>query len=705
MSRTHHQSCNLCEAMCGVEIQVDGRRVTSIRGDENDPFSRGYVCPKVMGLKDVHEDPDRLRTPVVRQGGDFHSIGWDQAFDLVADRIRGIRKRHGAHAIAVYQGNPTAHNLGLMTFGQLFLRRLGTRNMYSATSSDQLPHMLSSLLMFGHQLMFPVPDIDHTDYFLVLGANPLVSNGSVMTAANARDRIARIRRRGKVVVIDPRRTETAQRADEHIFIRPGTDALFLLGLIHVVFDERLESLGRLGDLVRGESIVRDLAIRFAPERVAAATGITADVTRRIARELAAAARGVCYGRVGVCTQEFGGLSSWLINVLNIVTGHMDARGGAMFPQPAVDIVAGATALGQRGGFARFESRVRGLPEFGGELPVSVLSEEIETEGVDQIRALITSAGNPVLSTPNGARLETALESLELMVSIDFYINETTRHADVILPPTFALERDHYDLGFSLVSVRNVAKYSPALFDRGPDQRHDWEIMLELASRLETGTGRVGRAIGGAMRAAGKRLGPRALIDLGLRLGPYDLSLARLERHPHGIDLGPLQPRFPAYLHTPDRRIDLAPDAFLGDVARLEDVLGRNGNRLVLIGRRQLRSNNSWMHNSWRLVKGKPRCTLLMHPEDAAARGLSDGGAVRVTSRVGSVQVPLAITGDIMRGVVSLPHGWGHDRKGIRLRVASEHAGASVNDLTDEAFVDDLSGNSRFSGVPVEVESA
>ncbi len=706
--RTHHQTCNLCEAMCGIEVEVEGDRVLSIRGDDADPFSRGYVCPKVMGLLDVHDDPDRLRTPLVRDaGGNFRDASWDEALDIAAAGLRQVRRDGGRDAIAVYQGNPTAHNLGLMTFGQVFLRGLGTRNLYSATSVDQLPHMLSSLTMLGHQLLFPVPDIDRTDYFLVLGANPLVSNGSVMTAANTRDRIAALRRRGgRVVVVDPRRTETAEAADEHVFIRPGTDALLLAAMVHVVSEEQRVRLGRLSGVVRGEQRLRGAMRRFSPERVAAATGVDPEVTRRLARELAAARRGVCYGRVGVSTQEFGGLCSWLINALNILCGHFDEPGGAMFARPAIDLPAGAALAGHRGGFGRFRSRVRGLPEFGGELPVSVLAEEIETPGAGQIRALITSAGNPVLSTPNGARLDRAFASLDFMVSIDFYLNETTRHAHVILPPTFALERDHYDLGFQLVSVRNGAKYSQALLARGPEQRHDWEIMLELASRLWLPDTAPGRLAGRALRAIGGRLGPRALVDLGLRLGPYPLTVAELVRSPHGVDLGPLEPRLPAYLYTRKKTIELAPELYLADLPRLEAALARpDAASLRLIGRRQLRSNNSWMHNSPRLVKGKPRCTLLISPADASARALDSGDRVRLSSRVGSIVVAVEVSDEMMPGVVSLPHGWGHDRLGVQLSVATQHPGASLNDVTDEAAVDVLSGTCALSGIPVEVARA
>ncbi|HUS68611.1 MAG TPA: molybdopterin-dependent oxidoreductase, partial [Kofleriaceae bacterium] len=476
-SHVHHRSCNLCEANCGVRITSEGGRITDLRGDDEDPFSRGYVCPKVMALVDIDADPDRLRTPLVRRNGRHEPATWDEALDLVGTRLRAIRREHGTDALAVYQGNPTAHNFGLLSYGQLLFRNLGTRNLFSATSADQLPHMLSSLLMFGNQILLPVPDLDRTDHLLVLGANPAVSNGSLMTAPDMRRRLRELRARGgRVVVVDPRRTETAELADRHLFIRPGTDALLLLGLLHTLYAEGLARPGRLAALVSGEETVRALAAEFPPERVAAPTGIAAGEIRALARELAAAPRAAVYGRIGVCTQEFGGLSSWLINVCNIATGNLDRAGGAMFSTPPIDLVALARRLGATGSFARWHSRVRGLPEFGGELPVSCLAEEIETPGPGQVRALITSAGNPVLSFPNGARLERALGALDFMVSIDFYLNETTRHADVILPVPSALQKSHFDLAFHQLSLRNVANWSEPVLPLDDDQPDEWEVL-------------------------------------------------------------------------------------------------------------------------------------------------------------------------------------------------------------------------------------
>lgn len=701
MPTTHHHSCTLCEATCGITVTVEGDRVVGIRGDSDDPISQGYICPKATALADLQHDPDRLRTPLVRSGPEeWIEVSWPAAIELAAAGLREVRQRHGKHALAVYQGNPTAHNLGLVTYGLPFFRALGTRNLYSATSVDQLPHMLAALRMFGHQLLMPVPDIDRTDLFVCLGGNPAVSNGSIMTAPNVRARLKRVRR---VVVLDPRRTETAQLADEHVFIRPGTDALFLLSLVNVLFAEQLVRTGRLSARLTGLEILRVACRDFTPERTAPVTGVDPAWARALARELAATPRAVVYGRVGICTQEFGGLAAWLVVVLNALTGHLDEPGGAMFTTPAVDAVPLARITGNRGSFDTYRSRVRGLPEFGGELPVSALAEEIDTPGEGQIRGLLTSAGNPVLSTPNGARLDDALGGLDFMVSIDPYLNETTRHADVILPPTAPLERSHYELALANYSVRDSAKYSPAVLPRGPQQRHDWEIVLELATRV-LGGGAPARLLG--------RFGPEPLLELGLRLGPHGLrrrrgglSLGSLKRRPHGVDLGALRPRLPGRLATPGKRLHLAPRVYLNDLPRLRRLLGRQrDDSLVLIGRRHLRSNNSWLHNSERLVKGKPRCTLLVHPDDARARGLADGDKAKLSSAKGTIEVPIEVTDAIMPGVVSLPHGWGHHRTGVLLGVATTRPGVSINDVTDEHRIDELTGTAALSGVPVQLQA-
>ena len=702
---THYSSCPLCEATCGIVVETEGPRVTSIRGDEADPFSAGYICPKAAALGDLHHDPDRLRQPMRREGQTWTPMAWDEAFDHVAEQLRAVRAKFGADAVAAYQGNPAVHNLGLLTYGQLLLRSLGTRNTYSATSNDQLPHMLAALQMFGNPLLMPVPDLDRCDLLVCLGANPLASNGSIMTAPDMRSRLTRIQARGgRVVVLDPRRTETADRADQHLFLRPGTDAVLLLAIAHELFAEGLVKLGRLAQHARGEAGLRRASAPWTVDRAAAVTGVAADQIRGLAHALATTKRAALYGRIGVCTQEFGGLAAWLVYAINALTGHLDEPGGLMFTTPALDPVPLAHLLGLDAGFARWRSRVSQRPEFGGEMPMSVLAEEIATPGPGQIRALITCAGNPVLSSPGGPALETALEGLEFMVSIDPYLNETTRHAHVILPPASALERSHYDVALNAFAVRNVAKYSPPVFTRGADARHDWEICAALFTRLRVP--RLGRGLAERLLT---KLGPERILDLALRAGPWGLrrgmrglSLAKLEAAPHGLDLGPLTPRLPARLGHRDRLVDLAPAIYLADLPRLDRRWSRSTSGLVMIGRRHLRSNNSWMHNSERLVKGPPRCTLLIHPEDAAVRGLVEGGSATVATVRGQITLPVEISDEVMPGVVSVPHGWGHVRRGTRQRVAAAHAGESINDILDPALTDELSGTSALTGQPVEV---
>src|SRR5882724_8400483 len=716
-SSVHYRACNLCEAICGIEIRSRRQGQTAgldIRGDKDDPFSRGYICPKAAALPDLHYDKDRLKYPVRRTPHGWQRLGWDEAFDEVTRNLKRIHATYGRNSIGTYLGNPTVHNYGALLFAPGFLRSLHTRNRFSATSVDQLAHHLAAYLMFGHQLLLPVPDLDRTKFFLILGANPAVSNGSMMTAPSVGRRLQEIRQRsGKVILIDPRFTETARLADRHMFIKPGTDVLLLLALLHVVFDEGLTRLGPLAAFTKGVETIGKLVAEFPPEKATSITGIDSGQIRLLAREFASAESAVCYGRVGVSTQEFGGACQWLINVLNIVTGNLDRPGGAMFTLPAFDPLSAPESLAPRGSYARWHSRVRKLPEFSGELPVVTLAEEILTEGPGQIKAFVTSAGNPVLSTPNGRELDRALAGLEFMASIDFYINETTWHAHIILPPTASLERGHYDVAFHLLAVRNTTKFSPALFQPDAETRHDWEIFVELQTRMEHES-----VFGRVKRKLIKRFfGPERILDLGLRFGPYGgrlnpfsngLSLRKLKKAVHGIDLGPLASCLPRRLRTADKQIELAPEVLVKDVERVKAklldnaFLHRNGN-LLLIGRRQLRSNNSWMHNSQRLVRGKPQCTILMHPADASQRLLKPGQTVSVRSRVGSVVVPIEISEEMMPGVVSIPHGWGHDRPGIQISVAQRHAGESINDVTDDLTIDALCGTAAFNGTWVAVE--
>ncbi|AZF03998.1 molybdopterin oxidoreductase family protein [Pseudomonas sp. R5-89-07] len=702
MTKTlHHRACHLCEAICGLTLETTqddagSLAITSIKGDPLDTFSRGHICPKAVALQDIQNDPDRLHRPMLRVGSEWQPIPWDDAFALVAERLAGIQARHGQNAVAVYQGNPSVHNYGLMTHSNYFLGLLKTRNRYSATSVDQLPHHLSSHLMYGHGLLLPIPDIDHTDFMLILGGNPLASNGSIMTVPDVEKRLKAIQARGgKVVVVDPRRSETAAIADQHLFVRPGGDAALLFGLLNTLFAEGLTRDSHLP--VEGLADVRRAIAGFTAEAMSPQCAVPAEQIRQLARDFAAADKAVCYGRMGVSTQAFGTLCHWLVQLINLVTGNLDRVGGALCTTPAVDLVASTGG----GHFNRWQSRVSGRPEYGGELPVSALAEEMLTEGEGQIRALVTVAGNPVLSTPNGRQLEQALDGLEFMVSVDLYINETTRYADLILPSTSALENDHYDTTFNMFAVRNVTRFNRAILPKPEGALHDWEIFVGLAKAFAAHTG----------VALKPTMPPAQMIDFGLRAGtygdasPHQLSVAMLADHPHGVDLGPLTPNLAARLKTADGKVQAAPSVILADLARFAAQPLPGADELLLIGRRHVRSNNSWMHNYHRLVKGKPRHQLLMHPDDLARRQLSDGQRVRVSSRIGMVEVEVVASLDMMPGVVSLPHGWGHGRPGVQMSIASSQPGASANDLTDERQLDELSGNAALNGVPVKVAAA
>ena len=712
-TETAFRSCNLCEAICGLTIEHDGQQVVSIKGDKDDPLSRGHICPKAIALQDIHADPDRLKTPMRRTENGFEPISWDDAFNLVESKLMQIRKQHGDDSVALYLGNPTVHNSGALLFQKYLKQALNTRNRFAATSVDQLPHHLAASLMFGHGLMIPIPDIDNTDYMLILGANPAASNGSLMTAPDVKNRLKSIvKRDGKVVLIDPRRTESAKLASEHHFIRPGTDVFLLAAILNSLLQNDAVKPGRLNEFTKGLDQLRSAVTEFTSQNISEITGIDSATIESIANEFAAAKRAVVYGRMGVSTQPHGGLCHWFINAINLVTGNLDRTGGQMFASPAVSLVGKS---GTENEFGRWKSRVRGLPEFEGDLPVAVLAEEILTPGKGQIKALITSSGNPVLSTPNGVQLERALEQLDFYVAHDIYINETTRHADLILPSPSGLETDHYDFIFLAVAVRNVAKYSPQIFAPAEGSMYDWQILKELSLRLMP----KGKMF---QKALLRWLTPDRLLDLGLKAGPYGLakswfkglSLKQLKANPNGIDLGELKPVLPKGLRTSDRKINAAPQAYVDHLDRelLPQLKSETGvrqtaavNDFALIGRRHLRSNNSWMHNSQRLVKGADRCTLMMNPADAEKLNLADGSVVTITSGVGSVKAPLEITDEIMPGVVSLPHGYGHHRPKTKLSVATQHAGVSINDLTDDKIVDNLTGNAAFSAQTVRIEAS
>ena len=746
-TRTAYRTCPLCEAGCGLEIGlagVDGdESVTRIRGDRADVFSHGFICPKGSTLKHLHDDPDWLRRPVVKRDGRFVEVTWDEAFAEIERRLLPLVDAHGPDTTAIYLGNPNAHSLSGLLYARPLIRALGTTNVFSASTVDQRPKEVSSGLMFGGSLTVPVPDVDRTDFLLMLGANPYASNGSLATAPDWPGRIeALIARGGRLVVVDPRRSRTAEEATQHVAIRPGADPFLLMAMVNVLAADGLVDTGAAGEYLAGVDEVLALAQRFTPEAVSEVTGVDAATIRQLAHDLAAASTACVYGRIGTTTALYGTVTSWLVDVLNALTGNLDRPGGAMFTRAAAGAsnTRGTPRRGRGLTLHRRRSRVRGLGETLGELPVACLAEEIDTPGEGQVRVLFTVAGNPVVSTPNSARLDAALATLDLYVAVDPYINETTRHADVILPPPTALQKGHYDLALLQLALRNVANYSPPVLPLDDDQLDEWKILARLAlvaqgmgagadpavvddlvvqtligAAVADETGPIaGRDPAEILAELGDRVGPERLLDLMLRTGPYGdgfgsdpdgLSLDVLLAHPHGVDLGPLQPRLPEVLRTPSGMVELAPEPIVADVARLRAALDAPTGGMTLIGRRDLRSNNSWMHNVEVLVKGKPRCTLQVHPDDAGRLGLADGGPAEVTSRTGKVSVPVEVTDTIRPGVVSIPHGWGHDLPGVELRVARRNAGVNSNLLADDELIDPLSGNAVLNGIPVEVAPA
>ncbi|NHZ32243.1 molybdopterin-dependent oxidoreductase [Massilia rubra] len=727
-----HRICPFCEACCGLELDLEENKVVRIRGDANDVFSHGFLCPKAIGLKDLHDDPDRLRTPLIKRNGVFEPATWDQAYAEIERRLPPVIAAGGANAVATVLGNPVSHKMSLLLYFPRLARALGTRNMFSASSVDQVPKMLSVGLMFGSWLSVPVPDIERCDFLLILGANPMVSNGSLWTVPDFRGKAKALRARGgQLVVVDPRRTETADVADAHHFIRPGADVFFLLGIAHALFDERLVRLGRLAEHTVGLEQLEAAVREYAPELVAARCGIEAATMRQLARSLANTPRAAIYGRIGTCTQQFGTLCSWLIDAINVLTGHLDQEGGAMFPKAAAFSAntRGAPGIGRGVVTGRYRSRVSGAAEVSGELPVTCLAEEIDTPGPGQVRALIAIAANPVLSAPNGARLARALDGLDFMVSLDIYLNETSRHADVILPGVSPLEDAHYDVSFTQFSHRNHARFSAPVLARAPDQPHEWQSMMRIAAIVK-GLGAaadidalddehmqedLARAAGAAapalMAALGSARGAERMLDLALRSGPYGdqfgkhpdgLTLARLKAAPSGIDLGPMTSRIPEALRTPSGKIELAPQLLLDDLARARDDLRAPAPELVIVGRRQLRSNNSWMHNLPVLAKGAYRCTALVHPLDATRLGLVDGAMAQIRNGERMIEAQVEISAQMMPGVVSLPHGWGHNLEGTHMRVAAERPGVNLNALLDENLRDPLSGNAVLSGIAIEM---
>jgi anaerobic selenocysteine-containing dehydrogenase len=733
--RTVHHICPVCEATCGLDVQVAGSKVIAIRGQDSDTFSHGYLCPKGVALKDLHEDPDRLRHPLIKRDGRFVEASWDEAFAEVERRLLPLRERHGADSVAVTVGNPAGHKFGVMLYLGRLLKHLGSKNVFSASTLDQMPKQLSSGLMFGAWLSIPIPDIERCDFLLMLGANPMASNGSLWTVPDFRGKAkALLARGGELVVVDPRRTETAEVASQHLPIRPGGDAFLMLGMVNVLFADGLVKLGRLADHVVGVDEVRAAVAPFTLESVASRCGIDAATIRDLAHRFAGAERAAVYGRLGTCTTAYGTLASWLIDVLNVLTGHLDEPGCAMFPKAAAFSAntEGKPGVGRGVSTGRHRSRVSGAPEVFGEFPMGCLAEEIETEGPGQVKALITLASNPVLSAPNGRRMAAALDRLDFMLSFDIYLNETTRHADVILPGLSPLEDAHFDVALPQFAYRNHVRYSAPAVPPAEGHVRDWQIMVKLIGLLqgkgaaadvrqiddEMLFGELQRSFGeqaaGVMKLLAPHTGPERRLDLSLRTGPYGdrlgrrpegLTLAKVLAAPGGIDLGPLEPRIPEVLRTPSGKVELAPRMLLDDVARAAADLTQPAPPMVIVGRRHVRSNNSWMHNLPLLAKGPFRCTALVHPEDARRLGLADGATARIAGSGGqSIEAQVEVSDSIMQGVISLPHGWGHDVKGARLGVAAERPGVNLNTVLDERLRDPLSGNAVLAGVAVEVSA-
>ena len=685
--------------MCGLVITTQNEQIQTIVGDEKDPLSHGHICPKALAYKDLHEDSDRLKFPVKKTNSGWEQISWENALDEIADKLVNIQKIYGNNAVGVYQGNPSVHNYGTLLYGPTFFSSLRTRNKFSASTVDQIPHQFAAYQMLGHQLLVPIPDIDRTQYMIILGGNPLVSNGSLMTAPDIRNRLKAIQSRdGKFVVIDPRRTETAKLADEHCFIQPGTDVYFLIGIIQEIIKNGWIKQGHLDSVTKNLDEFLTSIPDIELETISSITGISSANIQRIAKEFSQAESAVCYGRMGACTQKFGGTVHWLINMVNIITGNFDAPGGAMFTSPAFDTLGNSQTKGH---YNKGQSRVRNLPEFAGEYPAVTMADEMLVKGEGQIRAMVTSAGNPILSVPGGEKLDRAFSGLEFMVSIDFYINETTRHADIILPPAFNLNGPHFDVVFNIFAVRDVVKYSNPVFPKEPGTKYDWEIFMGLEKRVAQKNGRKYSKVNHFLS---KKFGPEWLLDLGIRIGEYGslkslfkwngLTLSKVKKQVHGVDLGPLKPRFPKRLFTSDKKIDLAPSIFIDDLKRvISNMAHSNANgSLTLIGRRQLRSNNSWMHNCPSLMSGRDRFLILMNPLDAQKKSIADGQKVRVKTSNAQIELEAKLSTEMMPGVISIPHGWGHEGKDTQQRIALENKGGNLNALGDDLAIDPVSGN-------------
>lgn len=717
--------CRICEPLCGMIATVEDGRLTALRPDKDHPLSAGFACQKGVAFSEIVNDPDRVTTPLRRKSsGGFEPVSWDEAMSDIAARLADIHRRHGSGAIGWYYGNPGAfsysHTLSLSTFMLGFGPKL---HVFTAGSQDVNNRFVASQLLYGSPLALPVPDVLRADLLVVIGANPVVSHGSVLTVPRIKDRMHDIvKRGGRVLVVDPRKTETAAQF-EWLGIVPDGDAYLLLSLLQVMFDENLVDRTRLAAQADGGVWLERLARPFSPDVTAQRTGIDPDTVRSLARDLVRTRRAAVYGRVGTSIGENGTLTTYLLDAVNLVAGNLDVAGGSMFGRFGLP---GERWLGKAAGallrtiYARRRSRIGGFPSVLGSEPAGVMAKEITTAGRGQVRALLVSAGNPVLSVPNGEELETALESLELMVGIDLYVNETLAHCDYVLPATTMYERDDFPLPFQTLQPTPFRQATERVIAPMGQARAEWEIIDDLTSRLGGRT--PGLAMMAALRKAlalfGVRVTPRLLVDAIIRLGEGGdrfglrrggLSFARLTAdHPHGTVLAPhlREGVLGDTVVYRGGRVRLRHDDIAAEVAKLERREAPEAYPMRLIGMREARSENSWMHNAPLLMRGERAQHARIHVDDAAAANIGDGDVVRIASQHGEIEVPVIVTKDIVAGVVAVPHGWGH--KGTAgWRLANRAGGANVNKLmsSNPDDIESLAGMARLTGVPIRVERA
>jgi formate dehydrogenase len=712
----HTTFCRICEAACGMVATVEDGRITKLRPDRDHPLSQGEACPKGVAMLEVHDDPDRVLHPMRRRadGEGFERVSWREAIADIGTRLRAVRDEHGGDAIGWYMGNPGAFSYSHPLWVKGFVDALGSKHYYTASSQDVSNRFAASALLYGSPALLPIPDLNRTKFLLVVGANPLVSHGSVLTAPRIRHQLDEIvERGGRVVVVDPRRSETA-RQYEHVPVQPDSDAQLLLSLLHVIFDEHLEDTAAITEQSTGTQLLRNAAAEHPPEATESATGVPADTVRALARDIAAAESAAIYGRTGSCLGRHGTLVSFLLDALGLVTGNLDRPGGLVFGRPVIAL----DEVAHRGGldsYGKVHSRIGGFPDVLGAMPASLMAEEITTPGDGQMHALFVSAGNPVMSVPDGDKLTRALVELDLLVSIDLYVNETNKHADYVLPAATFLEREDLPIAFlGFYTTPFIQWTEPVVAPRG-EARDEWETIDDIAGEL----GIVPLPIP-QLRMLGRRLTrwltPQRLVELllrtsaqgdlfGLRRGKLNLDVLR--KHPSGIVVdeqiatGVLRKR----IYTRDKRVNLQPQQLREALDRLRDLGGADSGGefpLRLIGLRELRSHNSWMHNSPMLMRGKRTHAARVHPDDAVAHGLSDGGGVRITSKHGSLEVAVKVTDEIVAGTVALPHGWGHHGG---WQVANAAGGANSNVLAGSAVEDlePLAGMAFLNGIRVKLE--